>query len=89
MPVKTREQEEKELAEWWENHFYPKVTPRIEQGREYWTLHIDQCPRCGGKSLHGGGPLTDRPYGGYRIAHCCRGILNLVIPDEWRKEKKL
>lgn len=88
MPVKTREQEEKELAEWWENHFYPKVIPRIKRGRENWALYVDNCPRCGGKTLHGGGPVTEPPYEGYRSAHCCRVTLNIIIPVDWGTQER-
>lgn len=89
MPIPLTEPKAKaDPEEWRENRSYPKVIPRIERGRENWALHIDQCPRCGGKTLHGGGPVTELPYGGYRSAHCCRVTLNIIIPQEWGKEPK-
>lgn len=73
---------------WKEDYYHPKVFPRIERGCHNWALYVDKCPKCGGKTLHGGGPVTERPFVGYRKAHCCNTHLNLLLPPDWDEKER-
>jgi hypothetical protein len=61
---------------------YRTTTPRIVRGRENWSLVVEKCPVCKGRTAHGGGPVTEKPYGGWRMAHCCGYQIFLMVEEE-------
>ena len=44
----------------------------LAKGHSCWLWVVDQCPYCGRRHIHGGGPLDGDPRAviGARVAHC-------------------
>lgn len=62
---------------------YDRLAPAtITRGRDAWSIVVPTCPRCGGRSAHGGRSPKEAPLYGWRQAHCCGDSIYLVPAPE-------